>query len=90
MPKSEERKLTEEEKDNIYDVLFSIIETIGSQNNLAKLLKVSQPQISYFLYSKSRLPVPHCLLLEKKFGASCKTLRPDIFGKKTKIRFNKT
>jgi len=55
------------------------IEKAGSQQKLADMLKCTQPNIFYWLYS--RCPAEKAIEIEKKLGIERHLIRPDLFKK---------
>ena len=61
--------------------LLMIIEEVGSVSELAKLLDVSQPYVSNWLYGRRLIPATQVKKLAElsKGKVKAKDLRPDVF-----------
>ena len=61
--------------------LSTIVELVGSVNELARLLNVSQPHVSNWIAGRRKIPATKVKILVKlsQGQVTAKDLRPDIF-----------
>lgn len=59
--------------------VLAAIKKAGSMSALAKLCKVKQPAVHYWLYAK--IPAERAMQLEELTGVSRRKIRPDLYGK---------
>lgn len=57
--------------------VLAAIKSAGSMSALAKLCKVKQPAVNYWLYTYC--PAERALQIEKLTGVSRKKIRPDLY-----------
>ena len=62
-----------------FEALSAAVSKAGSQSELARICRVSQPSVWKWLQSSKRLPAEHVLEVERVTGVSRHDLRPDIY-----------